>query len=253
MGMLFSFLLVTLAGLFTIPVIVFCIEILAAMILPQQELLVVERRRIAVLVPAHNESKGILGTLDDIKAQLYSGDRLLVVADNCTDDTAAIAKLAGAEVTERHDLARIGKGYALDWGLRHLSVDPPEIVIVIDADCRLATNTLDQLATACAAARRPTQSLYLMTAPDESPINYRVAMFAFRVKNWVRPLGLRALHLPCQLMGTGMAFPWEIISSAELATGAAGEDLKLGLDLTGAGHPPLFCPSAAISSQFPSS
>src|ERR1700691_1457686 len=171
MGMLFSFLLVTLAGLFTIPVIVFCIEILAAMILPQQGFLLVERRRIAVLVPAHNESKGMLGTLEDIKAQLHSGHRLLVVADNCTDDTAAVAKVAGAEVTERHDPGRIGKGYALDWGLQHLRIDPPEIVIFIDADCRLATNTLDQLAMACAATERPTQSLYLMTAPEESTIN----------------------------------------------------------------------------------
>ena len=51
-------------------------------------------------------------------------------------------------------------------------------------------------------------------------------MFAFRVKNWARPLGLRALNLPCQLMGTGMAFPWEVISSANLATGAAVEDLE---------------------------
>jgi cellulose synthase/poly-beta-1,6-N-acetylglucosamine synthase-like glycosyltransferase len=253
MGMLFSVLLVTLAGLLTIPVIVFCIEILAAMTLPQQEFLLVERRRIAVLVPAHNESTGMLGTLGDIKAQMKSGDRLLVVADNCSDDTAAVAKAAGAEVTERHDPARIGKGYALDWGLQHLSVDPPEIVIVIDADCRLTTNTLDHLAMACSATRRPTQSLYLMTAPDESAINYRVAMFAFRVKNWVRPLGLRALHLPCQLMGTGMAFPWKIISSAELATGAAVEDLKLGLELANAGHPPSFCPTAGVHSEFPSS
>jgi cellulose synthase/poly-beta-1,6-N-acetylglucosamine synthase-like glycosyltransferase len=253
MGMLFSFLLVTLAGLFAIPVIVFCIETLAAMILPQQEFLLVKRQRIAVLVPAHNESEGMLDTLDDIKAQLHSGDRLLVVADNCTDDTAAVATKAGAEVTERQDLARIGKGYAMDWGLQHLSVDPPEIVIVIDADCRLATHTLDQLATVCAATRRPVQSLYLMTAPDESPINSRVAMFAFRVKNWVRPLGLRALHLPCQLMGTGMDFPWKIISSADVATGAAVEDLKLGLEMASVGHPPLFCPTAEVHSQFPSS
>jgi cellulose synthase/poly-beta-1,6-N-acetylglucosamine synthase-like glycosyltransferase len=92
-----------------------------------------------------------------------------------------------------------------------------------------------------------------MTAPDESTINYRVAMFAFRVKNWVRPLGLRALSLPCQLMGTGMAFPWEIISSAELATGAAVEDLKLGLEMASAGHPPFFCLAAKVDSQFPTS
>ena len=95
------------------------------------------------------------------------------------------------------------------------------------------------------------QAFYLMTAPDKVPIDYRVAAFAFRVKNWVRPLGLRALNLPCQLMGTGMAFPWEFINSADLATGAAVEDLKLGLDLARAGHPAVFCPSAGITSQFP--
>ena len=257
MGSLLSFLVMTFAGLFAIPVCLFCIETVVAVAVPQGELAPPVtngiRRRVAVLVPAHNENSGLLDTLGDIKAQLHSGDRLLVVADNCSDDTAAIAKAAGAEVTERHDLSKIGKGYALDWGIRHLSVDPPEIVIVIDADCRLAHDALDRLATACAATRQPIQALNLMVAPDNSPIDYRVAMFAFRVKNWVRPLGLRALNLPCQLMGTGMAFPWEVISSTDLASGLEVEDLKLGLDLVRAGHPPLFFPLASVNSQFPSS
>ena len=252
-----SFLLLAVAGLIAIPVFLFCIEIVAAAGMPQRELKLPARgslrQRIAILVPAHNESSGLLHTIEDIKQQLRAGDRLLVVADNCTDDTAAIAKTAGAEVAERHDPAKIGKGYALDWGLRHLSVDPPEILIVIDADCRLANDALDRLAMACAATSRPIQALNLMIAPDNSPIDYRVAMFAFRVKNWVRPLGLRALNLPCQLMGTGMAFPWEVISSTDLASGLEVEDLKLGLDLARAGHPPLFFPSASVNSRFPSS
>jgi cellulose synthase/poly-beta-1,6-N-acetylglucosamine synthase-like glycosyltransferase len=92
-----------------------------------------------------------------------------------------------------------------------------------------------------------------MTAPDESPINFRVAEFAWRVKNWVRPLGLMALGLPCQLMGTGMAFPWDVIRSADLASGLIVEDLKLGLDLALARNPPVFCPSARVTSDFPSS
>ena len=141
MGNLASLILVTFAGLFAIPVILFCIEVLAALVMPQRELLLppgsAARRRIAVLVPAHNESMGLLATLEAVKKQLQSGDRLLVVADNCTDDTAVIAKAAGAEVAERHDLANIGKGYALEWGLRQLKADPPGIVAVIDADCRL--------------------------------------------------------------------------------------------------------------------
>ena len=54
-------------------------------------------------------------------------------------------------------------------------------------------------------------------------------------------------------MGTGMAFPWEVISTAKLDSGEIVEDLKLGLDLTLAGHPPLFCPSACVTSKFASS
>jgi cellulose synthase/poly-beta-1,6-N-acetylglucosamine synthase-like glycosyltransferase len=206
-----------------------------------------------VLVPAHNERAGLQGTLNDIKDQLQLGDRLIVVADNCTDDTAEIGRATRAEVTERTDLTKIGKGYALEWGLQHLSTDPPDVVVIVDADCRLAPHTVDSLAKACAATGRPIQALNLMSAPDDSSIDYRVAVFAFRVKNWARALGLRALNIPCQLMGTGMAFPWMVIRSANLATGNAVEDLNLGLELARAGHPPLFFPSAGVNSQFPSS
>jgi len=139
----------------------------------------------------------------------------------------------------------------LAWGLRHLGADPPEIVIIIDADCRVAEGVFDRLAAACAATHRPVQALDLMTAPNGSSINVKVAEFAWRVKNWVRPLGLRALGLPCQLMGTGMALPWDVISSAHLASGSIVEDLKLGLDLTLAGNPPIFCPFPGVSSDFP--
>src|SRR5436853_418709 len=52
----------------------------------------------AVLIPAHNEGAGTLPTIGDVRAQLAPGDRIVVVADNCTDDTAAIAQAAGAEV-----------------------------------------------------------------------------------------------------------------------------------------------------------
>ena len=257
MAVLLSLLSVVFAGLIAIPVLLFGIEIVAAVGMPHRKFNLPAkgglRGRIAVLVPAHDESGGLLHAIENIKAQLRAGDRLLVVADNCTDDTAAIARTAGAEVAERRDPGKIGKGYALDWGLRYLSADPPAIVVVIDADCRLADDALDRLATACATTHRPIQALNLMIAPNESALDYRAATFAFRVKNWVRPLGLRALNLPCQLSGSGMAFPWEIIRSIDLATELQVEDLKLGLDLTRAGHPPLFCPLASVESQFPAS
>ena len=250
-----SFSTVTLAVLLAIPTTVFFLEVIAAIALPQRDYSVPPsrgpRQRVAVLVPAHNESTGILPTLADIKAQIRAGDRLLVVADNCADDTATVAAAAGAEVVVRNEPERKGKGYALAWGLRHLGSEPPEIVIVIDADCRLAESVIDRLAVACAVTHRPVQALDLMTAPDDAPINFRVAEFAWRLKNWVRPLGLRALGLPCQLMGTGMAFPWDVIRSADLASGSIVEDLKLGLDLALAGNPPVFCPFPGVISDFP--
>ena len=195
-------------------------------------------------------SGAILPTLGDIRPQLTPGDRLVVVADNCDDDTAAVAIASGAEVVERHDLERIGKGYALDFGLRHIEKDPPDIVVMVDADCRLAQGAVDHLASACALMERPVQALYVMTAPEGAVVSQQVAEFAWRVKNWLRPLGLAALGQPCQLMGTGMAFPWNVIHSVDLAGGSIVEDLKLGLDLTLAGHAPLFCPSAVVSSRF---
>lgn len=248
-----SGLLMAMACLLLAPALVLVVEVIAA--LSYRERLDKRSRaarpRVAVIVPAHDESIGLLPTIADIKRQLAPADRLLVVADNCSDDTADVARGAGAEVAIRHDLNRVGKGYALDCGLRYLAADLPEIVIIIDADCAVADSSIDQLAMTCAETGRPVQALYLMEAPEQSAINYRVAMFAWRVKNYVRPLGLKVLNCPCQLMGSGMAFPRDILGKVNLASGHLVEDLQLGLDLASAGSAPLFCPSAIITSRFP--
>ena len=147
--------------------------------------------------------------------------------------------------------SRVGKGFALDFGLKALANDPPAIVAVIDADCRLGLNALAHLASACAASGRPVQALNLMVAPERSAADFRVAIFAFRVKNFVRALGASVFNLPCQLTGTGMALPWTALRGLELATGHVVEDLKLGLEMAEAGYPGLFCPQALITSAFP--
>ena len=251
---LISYALVVLAALVAVPVAVFCLEIAAAVLTRRQESLPSgPRPRIAVLVPARNEGAAIVPTLTDLRSQLRPDDRLLVVADNCTDDTAVIAKQMGAEVTERHDPSRIGKGYALDFGLEHLASNSPDVVVMIDADCRLAPDAIDHLAATCSVTGRPVQARYLMKMPEGSPINHQIAEFAWRVKNWVRPAGLAAGGFPCQLNGAGMAFPWPIIRGASLAHSNIVEDLKLGLDLTKAGHPPLFCAVALVTSNFAAS
>ena len=170
MDTLASCLLTVLAGLLAIPVAIFFLEILAAVAMPHRGKSIAgtfgPRQRLAVIVPAHNESTAVLATLDDVRAQLLPADRLLVVADNCTDDTAVISAAAGAEVIKRDDPVKRGKGYALDFAFQHLKSDPPEIVVIIDADCRLTEHSLDRLAAACAISHRPVQALDLMIAPD---------------------------------------------------------------------------------------
>jgi cellulose synthase/poly-beta-1,6-N-acetylglucosamine synthase-like glycosyltransferase len=252
-----SYALIFITSVLALPVIIFSLEIFAGVALsrslhPPPPISGV-RPPIAVVIPAHNESLGLLPTLATIQKQLLPGDRLVVVADNCSDDTAAVARAAGAEVIERKDPSRRGKGYALDCGVRYLGSAPPEIVIFIDADCRLTNDAVDRLASSCATTGRPVQALYLMTSPSHLRINHQVAEFSWRVKNWLRPLGLRALNLPCQLMGTGMAFPWRVVNSVELGSPQIVEDLQLGLDLTLVGTPPFFCPSALVTSEFASS
>jgi len=209
------------------------------------------RPRVAVLVPAHNEALIIRSTLASVGPQLLAHDRLLVVADNCTDDTAQLARSAGAEVVERdNDLLR-GKGYALDFGVRHLAQRPPEVVIIVDADCQVGEGAIDLLARRCLETSRPVQALYLMRAPAGAGLKVQIAEFAWRVKNLVRPRGWARLGLPCQLMGAGMAFSWRDLAAVDLANGHLVEDLKLGLDFCRIGKPPLFCPDAQVTSQFP--
>jgi len=210
--------------------------------------------RVAVLVPAHNEEDVISRTLQAIKPQLGVNDSLLVVADNCTDNTAVIAKKYSTHVIEREDENNRGKGYALDYGLQFLAdSNPPEIVIVVDADCNLSSDCIDILAQKVKIEARPVQALYLMESPEKKSISQAIAEFAWLVKNQVRPLGLMRFSLPCQLMGTGMAFPWEILRQADLAHGNMVEDMKLGVDLAVSGFSPLFCPEALVSSEFPMS
>ncbi|MEO8640486.1 glycosyltransferase family 2 protein [Pseudomonas sp.] len=251
---LLSWLFSSLLILILLPVLVLFVQVLMAC-LPARSRSSAHgsRPRVAVLIPANNESSIIVATLNSIRPQLLLGDRLLVVADNCSDDTAALARKAGAEVVERSNVQQRGKGFALDWGVRHLASDAPDVMIVIDADCQVAEGSIERLAICCINSGRPAQALNLMRAPAGSGLKVRLAEFAWCVKNRVRPQGWTRLGLPCQLMGTGMAFVWRDLALINLASGHIVEDLKMGLDLCRSGKPPLFCPDALVTSYFPRS
>jgi cellulose synthase/poly-beta-1,6-N-acetylglucosamine synthase-like glycosyltransferase len=112
-----SYVLAALCALAALPVGVLLAQVLLAYGGSRAHAVAAPRRPgadVAVLIPAHNESAGIEATLRCLQAQLRAGDRVLVVADNCDDDTAAVARDAGAEVIERIDAIHRGKGFALD-------------------------------------------------------------------------------------------------------------------------------------------
>src|SRR6476469_7481059 len=93
------------AALLLMPLAVLTVECLAALLPGRRTAYTPAGARplCVVLVPAHDEESGLPPTLAGLRSQLRPGDRLLVVADNCTDRTAAVARAAGAEVVERHD------------------------------------------------------------------------------------------------------------------------------------------------------
>ena len=215
-------------------------------------------RRIAVIMPAHNEGRGLRPTVMQALAQLGPQDRLLVVADNCSDDTAAQAREFDVTVVERFHETERGKGYALDFGVRALEAlalkegHAPDVVVILDADCVLDPTLLPRIASVAHGTGRPVQATYLMEAANDG-LKARVAQFAMRVKNLVRPRGMHQLGLPCGLYGTGMAFPWDVAVQAPLASGHLAEDMQLGVRLAQLGAPPLLCEDARVSSVFANS
>jgi cellulose synthase/poly-beta-1,6-N-acetylglucosamine synthase-like glycosyltransferase len=202
--------------------------------------------KLAVLIPAHNEAPVIADTLRVLLPQLSTHDRLLVIADNCTDDTAAIARAAGATVVERRDSHLRGKGYAMDFGVRYLASNPPDVLVTVDADCITQPGAIAALAHQAFATGQPVQSTYLMVAPENPSLKDSVSALAVIVKNWVRPLGLSQLGFPCVLSGSGMAFPWSIICNAPLAHSKTVDDMQLTIDLALVGHMVTYCPTARI-------
>lgn len=252
--LILNIILLIVGVLLIIPVTVFLIQVLSAIFLKSNKLNhfpVSQRPKLAILIPAHNESIMIQQTIKALLPQLNQGDVLLVVADNCTDDTANISKGLGATVIERKNLTQRGKGFALDFGIKYLQTNRPEIVIIVDADCEVNNTAIDLLAASCVHHQRPAQALYLMQSQPDPSLKQRVAAFAWIVKNKVRPLGYLFLGLPCQLMGTGMAFLWADISKADLANGHIVEDMKLGAELASLNKAPLFVPDAVVTSIFP--
>lgn len=199
-----------------------------------------------ILIPAHNEEKVIIKCLNSLLPQLNDKNEIIVIADNCTDHTAQMARKKGLIVIERKNNEERGKGYAIDYGLKYLAKNPPEIVVILDGDCILEPKSLNSLILSSYVQQKPVQATYLMETKGNYSVKDRISAFAILVKNFVRSYGLKKLNSPCLLNGSGMAFPWSIISQVSTANDQTVDDMQLSVDLALLGYAPRYCPEAKV-------
>ncbi|MEZ4288417.1 MAG: glycosyltransferase family 2 protein [Polyangiales bacterium] len=238
------------AGL-SVPVFVLFVEVVASLFRqPKLDVSKLPTPSTVVLIPAHNEERGISKTIASIRKSIQPGQSILVVADNCTDKTALKARENGAEVIERTNASERGKGYALSFGFAHLQSDPPQVVIVVDADCELNDNAIPNLAKSAVRLDRPVQAEYEFIAPSNETRSLLSAL-ATVVRNIARPRGLRRMGLPTQLVGTGMAFPWDALMHCPPMGGYLVEDMLMGIELAKAGFAPVHLSNVHVRSRLP--
>jgi 1,2-diacylglycerol 3-beta-glucosyltransferase len=213
------------------------------------------RARLAVLVPAHDEEELVGRTVASLRAQTYplARTRIIVIADNCEDRTAEIARAAGAEVLERRDERR-GKGHALRWAMDRLlaGAEPPDAVVVVDADSIAEPQMLAHLAGALAAGADAAQAEYLVLA-DDSSTRSRLVAAAFLLFHRVRLGGRAALGMPASLVGNGMLFSRRLLEARPWNAFTGVEDLEYTIELRLAGVRPRYVPAARLAGPVPHS
>ena len=215
--------------------------------------------RTAVVIPAHNEQDVIDQTIAAAQASVPVSFEIVIVADNCTDATADLARVRGVRVLERSHATDRGKGFALAAAFEMLKADrlPPQVVLVLDADSRIDDRVggagIVRFVQECHEKQCPMQMASLIEVPEDSRPRERIAAFAFRVKGLVRNLGLKRLGGGCQLGGTGMALPFDLVDGAKLASGETVEDMRLGIELAASGSAPRYSVDCFVRSPAASS
>jgi len=167
--------------------------------------------RLAIIVPAHNEAMGIAATVQSCLGADYPSSllRVIVIADNCTDRTAEIARKAGATVVERFDQTKKSKGYALEHLFEALSQTGKlarlDAVVIIDADTTIDRTLLSDFDRELSVGRDWIQCYYTVADPDRT-WRTRLLNYAFSLYNGVILRGQNAIGSSAGFRGNGMCF-----------------------------------------------
>jgi 1,2-diacylglycerol 3-beta-glucosyltransferase len=209
--------------------------------------------RFAILVPAHDEAGGIERTLAGFDAIDYPPElfSVHVVADNCTDDTAAVVRRSGWTAHERKAPDDPGKGPALNWLLDRLvdNGEPFDAVVIVDADTSIDRGFLGAMDHQFQAGAKAAQGYYSVRDPDLSPVSsFRFAALACR--HHLRPLGRCRLGWSCGLYGNGMMFDRSLLEGRRWS-GHLVEDAELQNELLLDGHLVTYSPDAVVLAEMP--
>ena len=209
------------------------------------------RTRFVILVPAHDEELCLSHTLATIRESDYPAEllRVLVVADNCTDRTATVARSAGFECLERHDLMRRGKGFALSLGLPHALTDSPDAVLILDADCRLDRFALRRLSQELERGAEAVQAAVVLGDPNAGASGLVMAVGS-TIENGLQA-GQSRLGSSVRLRGTGMAFRREVLEHCPWTAFGLTEDAEYAATLREAGVRVRFVPEAVVTNSPP--
>lgn len=207
-------------------------------------------RRIAVLIPAHNESLLIADTVGNVRQQNYPAEAFVVfvIADNCSDDTARLAREAGARVLERQ--GNPGKGQGLYDALGLLMAENWDAFLVMDADSHLHPDTLATLNGALGAGSRAIQIRYGVLNPDDS-IRTRAMELSTASFNALRPLGKSMLGLSAGINGNGFCLARETVERVPYLAHSIVEDIEYHMHLLAAGIKVDFLDQVWVKAQMP--
>jgi cellulose synthase/poly-beta-1,6-N-acetylglucosamine synthase-like glycosyltransferase len=194
--------------------------------------------RFDIIVPAHNEAAGIARTVANLRRIDWPADRyrILVIADNCSDATAALAAAAGASVLERIDATLRGKGYALLAGFQRSRDDArADAVAVVDADAEVSPNLLEAFAARLEQGAHAVQVHYGILNPQGSWRTrlLTVAMAAYHV---VRSRARERWQVSSGVRGNGWCVTHQLLNQVPYGAFSLAEDVEYGIALGLAGY-----------------
>lgn len=207
--------------------------------------------RLVVVIPAHNEERLVGRCVRSLLGQDYPRDlyRVVVIADNCSDQTAAMAKAAGAEVLIRRDAMAPGKGRALRWAIDRLLAEPAHFdgLVVVDADSIADEGLLFALEAELRRGSEVVQADYEVLIDDRSTQRSKLVAAAFLLFHRVRFSGRARLGMSANLVGNGMLFSRHVLQAHPWNAFTAVEDLENSIDLRLAGVQICFAPDAQVT------